>query len=81
LNAELVTGDEPSLAIQPKVNREAFGFRSTLSSGAFQSVCLPYGLAVVWVAIALVIKLALLHFDFANALSVSSLAAIAITFW
>jgi hypothetical protein len=77
LNAEFVTGDEPSLAIQPKVNREAFGFRS----GAFQSTCLPYGLAVVWVAIALVIKLALLHFDFANALSVSSLAAIAITFW
>ena len=58
-----------------------FGYPSTASSTVFERVIFPYGLAVLSVAVALGIKLILLHFGFPYPLSTSFLLAIAITFW
>jgi PAS domain S-box-containing protein len=54
---------------------------SVASSGVFERIVFRYGLAVLSVAIALGVKLILLHFDFPYPLSTSFLLAIAITFW
>src|SRR6476646_10076741 len=58
-----------------------FSYPSTASSRIFERVVFPYGLAVVSVAVALGIKLILLHFGFPYPLSTSFLLAIALPFW
>ena len=58
-----------------------FRFHAVASSGVFERNVFRYGLAVLSVAIALSVKLILLHFDFSYPLSTSFLLAIAITFW
>src|SRR6266576_4978514 len=63
------------------VDVETFSFHSVASSDVFERTIFRYGLAVFSVAIALEIKLILLHFNFAYPLSTSFLLAIAITFW
>src|SRR5436309_12681080 len=59
----------------------ADNFHSVTSPGVFERIVFRYGLAVLSVAIALGVKLILLHFDFSYPLSTSFLLAIAITFW
>src|SRR6266536_1310704 len=59
----------------------ADNFHSVASPGVFERIVFRYGLAVLSVAIALGVKLILLHFDFSYPLSTSFLLAIAITFW
>src|SRR5947209_18967817 len=58
----------------------ADNFHSVASPGVFERIVFRYGLAVLSVAIALGVKLILLHFDFSYPLSTSFLLAIAITF-
>src|SRR5207302_6737014 len=58
----------------------AGNFHSVASPGVFERIVFRYGLAVLSVAIALGVKLILLHFDFLYPLSTSFLLAIAITF-
>ena len=59
----------------------ADNFHSVTSPSVFERIVFRYGLAVLSVAIALGVKLILLHFDFSYPLSTSFLLAIAITFW
>src|SRR5256886_9796352 len=59
----------------------ADNFQLVASPGVFERIVFRYGLAVLSVAIALGIKLILLHFNFSYPLSTSFLLAIAITFW
>src|SRR5947209_7118693 len=59
----------------------ADNFHSVASPGVFERIVFRYGLAVLSVAIALGVKLILLHFDFSYPLRTSFLLAIAITFW
>src|SRR5207244_10853223 len=58
----------------------AHNFHSVASPGVFERIVFRYGLAVLSVAIALGVKLILLHFNFLYPLSTSFLLAIAITF-
>src|SRR5256886_15976057 len=59
----------------------ADNFQLVASPGVFERIVFRYGLAVLPVAIALGVKLILLHFGFSYPLSTSFLLAIAITFW
>src|SRR3989441_5948800 len=59
----------------------ADNFQLVESPGVFERIVFRYGLAVLSVAIALGVKLILLHFNFPYPLSTSFLLAIAITFW
>ena len=59
----------------------AGNFHSVASTGVFERFVFRYGLAVLSFAIALGVKLILLHFNFPYPLSTSFLLAIAITFW
>jgi PAS domain S-box-containing protein len=60
---------------------EPDNFHPVASPGVFERIVFRYGLAVLSVAIALSVKLILLHFNFSYPLSTSFLLAIAITFW